>query len=161
MLGSFSVGKTSLVHRFVDGSFSERYLSTVGVQISKKTVSYTGQETTLMLWDINGEDEFQKVQPTYLRGSSGCFLVVDGTRRFTLDVTLKLKAMAEKAAGPIPFVVLMNKADLIDRWEATAAELASAFPGLPAIHTSAKTGEGVEESFKILVENMVQQDKNA
>ena len=71
LLGGFAVGKTSLVSRFVTSIFSEKYLTTVGVKVDKKLVSVNGQDVTLMLWDIYGEDEFQTVQPSYLRGASG------------------------------------------------------------------------------------------
>ena len=81
MLGSFAVGKTSLVSQFVSSIFSDKYLSTVGVKIDKKTDhGRRPARSTLMLWDIYGEDGFQTVQKSYLRGASGYLLVVDGTR---------------------------------------------------------------------------------
>jgi small GTP-binding protein len=81
MLGSFSVGKTSLVARYVSSVFSDKYLTTVGVKIDKKTVAVDGADVTLLLWDIYGEDDFQKLRMSYLRGASGYLLVVDGTWR--------------------------------------------------------------------------------
>src|ERR1700675_4666549 len=83
MIGSFSVGKTSLIQRFVSSIFSDRYLTTVGVKIDKKVVRVDGEDVTLVLWDLYGEDEFQKMRMSYLRGASGYLLVADGTRRAT------------------------------------------------------------------------------
>jgi len=60
MLGSFSVGKTSLVSRFVSTVFSDKYLTTVGVKIDKKALTVGGEDVTLMLWDIYGEDDFRR-----------------------------------------------------------------------------------------------------
>ena len=80
MLGAFAVGKTSLVQRFVKSLFSDRYLTTVGVKIDKKIVTVGDTEVSLVLWDLAGEDEFQSVQTSYLRGASGYLLVIDGTR---------------------------------------------------------------------------------
>src|SRR5580700_10653949 len=97
MLGSFSVGKTSLVRRFVESIFSDRYLTTVGVKIDKKVVQVNGQDVTVMLWDLYGEDEFQKIRMSYLRGASGYLLVADGTRLATLEKTIAIKEEAEKA----------------------------------------------------------------
>ena len=85
MLGAYAVGKTSLVRRFVHSMFTDKYLTTVGVKIDKRQVQHNGKEVTLLLWDLYGEDEFQRVQTSYLRGSSGLLIVADGTRLSTLD----------------------------------------------------------------------------
>ena len=91
MLGSFAVGKTSLVTRFVTSIFSDRYLTTIGVKIDKKIVSLAGRDITLIVWDIHGDDEFQRIRTSYLRGASGYLLVVDGTRRDTLATAMGLR----------------------------------------------------------------------
>lgn len=156
MLGSFSVGKTSLVKRFVESIFSDRYLTSVGVKIDKKVISSGGEDVTLMLWDIYGEDEYQNIRMSYLRGSHGYLLVADGTRPETLDVALAIQQEAEKNFGPLPFVIALNKSDLVQEWEITRereAELAAA--GRTVIRTSAKTGEGVEQLFESLVKAMI------
>ena len=79
MIGSFGVGKTSLVARFVRSIFSEKYQTTVGVKIDKKVVEVGGQQVTLVLWDIAGEDALTTVRVSQLRGASGYILVVDGS----------------------------------------------------------------------------------
>jgi small GTP-binding protein len=94
MIGSFAVGKTSLVARFVKSIFSEKYLTTVGAKIDKKMVRLGNQELTLILWDLHGDDEFQKVRTSYLQGSASYLLVADGTRRVTLDKALRLQKEA-------------------------------------------------------------------
>ena len=148
MLGSFSVGKTSLVRRFVSSQFDEKYQTSIGVKVDKKMVRAQDRDVTLMLWDIYGEDAFQKMQMNYLRGMSGYFLVGDGTRRQTIDVALALEQEVAGAMGKIPFVFLLNKCDLADQWEIEPdAEKNAAARGLGALRTSAKTGEGVEEAF--------------
>ena len=84
LLGDFAVGKTSLVRRFVLNIFEDRYLSTIGVKVSRKTVVTPGPgdliELTLMLWDLAGSEEFDQVRASYLRGASGAVLVCDLTR---------------------------------------------------------------------------------
>ncbi|HFB61806.1 MAG TPA: GTP-binding protein, partial [Bacteroidetes bacterium] len=119
MLGSFAVGKTSLVQRFVNSIFSEKYHTTIGVKIDQKQVAVGDREVLLMLWDIHGEDEFQTIKPAYVMGSSGYFIVMDGTRRNTMEKGLQLRQMVEKTIGEVPFVVLVNKADLKPQWEIT------------------------------------------
>lgn len=157
MLGSFAVGKTSLVRRFVKSIFADTYLTTVGVKVDKKSVSIDNQTVDLLLWDIYGEDEFQKVQASYLRGASGYFLVVDGTRKKTLDTALMLHERAEETIGRVPFICLLNKVDLTDEWEFHGAELETlSKKGWSVLNTSAKTGQGVEEAFLALAQQMLE-----
>ena len=156
MLGASAVGKTSLVSRFVKSLFSEKYLTSVGVKVDKKAVAVGGEEATLLLWDLYGEDEFQKLQQSYLRGSAGYVLAVDGTRRETLDRAVVLQSRAEEIVGKVPFVLVINKSDLANKWEVDDAALAElAQRGWPAFKTSAKTGEGVEEMFLALTRRML------
>lgn len=156
MLGGFAVGKTSLVSRFVSSIFSEKYLTTVGVKIDRKTVAVDDRQVDLILWDIYGQDEFQTVQQSYLRGSSGYLLVIDGTRRATLQIAATLQKRAQAAAGDVPFIVVLNKSDLAAEWQVDERGiLALAEQGWPIVHTSAKTGEGVEETFLKLARAML------
>ena len=156
MLGGFAVGKTSLVARFVRSIFSEKYLSTVGVKIDKKPMSIDGRDLTLMLWDVNGQDDFQLVQPSHLRGMSGYLLVVDGTRRATLETARQLQQKATETAGPLPFILLLNKSDLGPSWEIDEqAFFKLAEQGWRVVKTSAKSGEGVEAAFEKLARAML------
>ncbi len=156
VLGAFAVGKTSLVSRFVRSLFSDKYHTTVGVKVDKKEVAVDGGPVDLLLWDLYGEDEFQKMRTSYLRGSAGYVLVVDGTRRETLDHAVVLQNRVEEAVGKVPFVVMANKADLTEKWEVDADALAElGNRGWPVFKTSAKTGAGVEEAFLTLARRML------
>jgi len=158
MLGAFAVGKPSLVQRYVKSIFSDKYLTTVGVKIDKKTVSMEGHDVDLILWDIYGEDEFQSVKISYLRGTSGYFLVVDGTRESTLDTALSLQKRTEEAIGKVPCILVFNKTDLIDEWVFDDPEIkALSEKGWAIINTSAKTGKGVEEAFLALTRKMLEE----
>src|SRR6202012_2285619 len=117
MLGGFSVGKTSLVRRYVQSIFSEAYLTTVGVKIDKKTVNLSGRTVNLILWDLAGEDDIASLRLSYLRGAAGYVLVADGTRPSTLDVALSLRERVRTEYGALPFVLLLNKHDLSEQWE--------------------------------------------
>ena len=156
MLGGFGVGKTSLVSRYVHSLFSDQYLTTVGVKIEKKTVDIGKDRVDLMIWDLYGEDDFQKTRTSYLRGSSGFLLVADGTRRSTLATAIALQETAERAAGRVPFLLLVNKADLSERWEIDDASLANLKgKGWQILRTSAKTGLEVETAFADLARAML------
>lgn len=156
MLGSFAVGKTSLVARFVQGLFSEDYLTTIGVKIDKKRVEVEGEPVDLLLWDLNGQDRFLNVSMSYLRGSAAYLLVADGTRKPTLDVALSLHEKARATVGEVPFLLLLNKADLADDWEIEdAAVEALQARGWTVLRTSAKTGTKVDDAFGMLARQLV------
>jgi GTPase SAR1 family protein len=140
MLGGFSVGKTSLVKRFVTGQFSEKYHTTIGVKIDQKSLCVDDTEMLLVLWDVFGEDDFQKVRASYLHGSAGYLLV-----------TLAVQSM-----GPVPYALVINKHDLRESWQVDPEmyeDLAS--NACLMLQSSAKTGEGVELAFAELAKQLL------
>lgn len=156
MLGSFAVGKTSLVRRFVESIFSDEYHTTVGVKISNKIVHAAGGEVTLVLWDLYGDDEFQQIRWSHFAGASGYLLVADGTRRATLDKANELEGKVRDKVGVVPFVLVINKSDLASDWEIDGeAEAQLAAGGWSVLRTSAKTGEGVNDAFRLLTKKML------
>ncbi len=149
MIGDFGVGKTSLVSRFVRETFSEKYLTTVGVKIDTKLVKLVdGREIKLILWDIAGNNTLTTATSSYLRGAAGFLLVVDGTRRLTWESALNLRELLVKELGEKPFVILLNKADLEDQWEMDEEVIQEKKQqGWQLFITSAKTGMNVEKAF--------------
>jgi len=151
MIGGFSVGKTSLVKRYVQSVFSETYLTTVGVKIDKKTVELGDRTVNLILWDVAGEDDVSTLRMSYLRGCAGYVLVADGTRPSTLEVALSLRERVEADYGALPFVLLLNKNDLQDQWAIDDARMEALRQGGWSVRpSSARTGEGVEDAFREL-----------
>jgi small GTP-binding protein len=156
LLGTSGVGKTSLIKRFVDQSFSEKYLTTVGVTIEKKTVELDTDSVGLVIWDLAGDDDFQRMQTTYLRGTSGYFLVADGTRRVTLDQALELQKRVAGQLGAAPFLLLLNKSDLTTQWEIDETRMTGLTnENFTVLKTSAREGAGVEEAFTTLARQML------
>lgn len=156
MLGSYSVGKTSLVRRYVSGIFDEKYQTSIGVKIDKKVVESSSETVELILWDIYGEDRFQKVQMSYLSGISGYLLVVDPTRRETLNDALELQKRVIESKGAVPSILALNKSDLHQDWEVDPARISQIEEsGQIVLRTSAKTGEGVEQAFSRLTQAML------
>ncbi len=151
VLGGFSVGKTSLIRRYVQSIFSETYITTVGVKIDKKMLDLAGRLVTLILWDMAGEDDTGSLRMTYLRGASAYLLVADGTRPATLEVAQSLRERVESACGQLPFALLVNKHDLSAEWAISGADLDKLREqGWWVRVSSARTGEGVEDAFKDL-----------
>ncbi len=156
LLGAFAVGKTSLVERFVKSLFNARYQTSLGVKIDKKSLVIDDQPLELILWDLAGEDEFVSLRLPYLRGAAGLLLVVDGTRPETLDTALMLHEKALDEVGEVPFVLLINKADLAESWHIDPRDIDRLVArGWSVLETSAKTGHGVEEAFVTLGKEML------
>ena len=158
MLGGYSVGKTSLIRRFVHSKFSEDYLTTIGVKVDKKSVHLErdgiGHDLDLMLWDIAGEDDFFSVPDSYLRGAHGLFFVVDSTRVTTVDPVLSLNQRAQELLGDVPRLIVLNKCDLEEQLQPNHhSELQGVATDLHT--TSAKDGTGVESAFVRLATNLL------
>lgn len=157
MLGAFAVGKTCLVSRYVEGIFSDKYLTTIGVKIDRKVVEIGNRRLNLILWDLNGEDDFLQVNMSYVRGAAGYLLVIDATRRETLKTAFALQERAEEAIGRVPFVFVLNKMDLTKDLEISESQLEEQLPShCRVVRTSAKTGAGVEEAFLTLAGEIVE-----
>lgn len=161
MLGAYAVGKTSLVRRCVDSLFSERYHTTVGVKVDKKQLRVHGQAVTLMLWDLEGEDDFHPLHFSHLRGASAYLLVADGTRASTLSKAASLQESAKGIVGPVPFVLALNKCDLKADWRIEQNQIeAIKAKGFDVMFTSARTGEGVDEMFESLTHRVLAETCN-
>lgn len=150
------MGKTSLVSRYVYSIFSDSYLSSIGVKISKKDVDSSKGLVKLMLWDLEGRDDYGEINTTYLRGSNGLIMVVDGTREETLATALSMHQKGLELIGEVPFLLLINKHDLLDEWEITPQMLKMLEEkNYNPMFTSAKSGLNVEEAFQLITEKMV------
>jgi small GTP-binding protein len=152
MLGSFGVGKTSLVRRFVQNEFVEDYHSTMGVHIQKKSISLTKDACSginLILWDIAHIEEFNRVIKDYFRGSSGAVVVFDVTRPQSFqEIDIYLKPFL--ALNPNSKLIFVgNKIDLIDKQSYKMEQLLQISKAYhsPSFLTSAKTNENVEHLF--------------
>jgi len=148
LLGSYAVGKTSLTRFFVEGTFSNEYLSTIGVNIKHKNISHEDYELNLLIWDIADIVTHQNIPDSYLRGTDGILLVYDVTRENTLD-RIKAEQPGFFQKNPnLPTVVIGNKIDLL---EGDIPET----DAITDIYTSAKTGENVEQAFQLLIDKMI------
>lgn len=156
LLGAFGVGKTSLVSRFVDGFFTERYLGTVGVKIDKKEVRVDEQELSLLVWDLAGEDDLEQIRPSHMRGAAGGILVVDGCRASTLTRAVDIRRRLYETVGDIPIVLAINKEDLRRHWEVTEAAIRDLEQeGWPVFITSAKSGAQVDDLFRAMARRVL------
>lgn len=156
LLGDYAVGKTSLVRRFVYNAFDDKYLSTIGVKVSRKVIALPSGtevvELTLMLWDLAGSEEFDAVRASYLRGSAGAIVVCDLTRPATLGTLPQYVAKLHEVSPDAGLVVVANKDDLTEKRQLTEQQIGDWAAALRAPYylTSAKTGANVEAVFRQL-----------
>jgi small GTP-binding protein len=160
MVGDFGVGKTSLIRRFVDREFSDQYLSTVGVKISKKTVELAEVKQQdklnlqLLIWDLEGHTKFKAIAPSYLQGSSGAVIVADVSRPETVERLPEHIQLFLSVNSKGSIIVALNKSDLIDKEKLEKLIQMVQLQGMERVsgiyQTSAKTGSSVDEIFQQL-----------
>ncbi len=150
LLGDFSVGKTSLVRRYVDGAFDDKYLTTIGVKISKKLLTLNGEEYEMLIWDVEGSTPSKKISLGYYRGASGAIFVTDVNRQETLDSLADHKEIFLNENPDAAYVVAYNKADMLSEVAKEKIELKD-----DTFLTSAKDDNNVEALFIRLMEKMV------
>lgn len=158
LLGDFAVGKTSTVARSVRNTFSDTYLTTVGVRVDSKAMMLDGDlQMRLVLWDIAGANTLDQLRSNYVVGAQGILLVADGTREDTVDTALGLRDQAWRLLGKeIPGVLMLNKSDLADAWAIPQGRIRDLQTGLPTFTASAKLATGVEEAFDALARALLQ-----
>lgn len=152
MLGAFGAGKTSLVSRYVNGSFATDRPGTLGVRVEKMPVQTPFGDMTLVIWDMIGANKYQTVQTSYLRQASAYLLVLDGTNAETANAAIKVHQSVQQINGPIPYLVVVNKVDEIQNWIHQAQTPWSVLQddAISVLETSAKTGAGVEHAFETM-----------
>ena len=162
MLGAFAVGKTSLVRRFVEGRFDDRYLSSIGVKINRKPVLVARTTVNLIVWDLAGSEDYNGLQASYLQGAVGGIVICDLSRGDTLKSWDHYSRRLRQANPGARVILVANKADLHearalsddDLWRVSAkCDDGTGIP--PYFLTSAKTGENVEAVFHRLAELLV------
>jgi small GTP-binding protein len=157
--GEGGVGKTSMVHRFVEDSFQTDYKSTIGTSIMKKECDFQGLESKVrfVIWDLAGQAQFKRVRQTYLANAEAGILVYDVTRKDTIDSIESWFKETKSVSPKISLIMVGNKIDLKDervispeQGEKLALKL-----GLSYIETSAKTGANINDAFNMLALQMI------
>lgn len=167
LLGDPAVGKTSLIRRYVFDMFDEKYITTIGTKVTKKTVTIESQDPakptykiTLLIWDILGQREYARLHPVYYQGAESALIVCDGTRQETIRSLPTWGKSFTQVVGNVPLIFLVNKTDMIDHatFDSTELDRASAEYHSPHYFTSAKSGDNVELAFfqisKLLVDRL-------
>ena len=152
LTGDFKVGKSSLIRRFIENTFEESYISTIGVEISKKSVILDEEtEVNFVLWDIGGQiSTMAPYRHRFYEGASAAFIIIDRTRSNNLEsVNRWHKEILESVPRGIPIVIVGNKSDLAEEVVISEEQIKIVAKqlGFHYILTSALTGENVNEAF--------------
>jgi small GTP-binding protein len=163
VVGDGGVGKTSLVRKSINNTFSENYIMTIGSNFSVKPVElseYPNYNITLSVWDLAGQEHFKDVRPPFYKGAKALIYVYDLTRISSFLNILDWKKEAEKVIGSTPSILVGNKLDLIRPEEKRAkeediAQLMSKLDTDAYFETSAKEGNNVEVIFKEVTKKII------
>ncbi len=162
VLGAPGVGTTSLVRRFVDREFDEDYQQTIGVAISKGTLTFDDITLELLPWDHAAADPGLQHNPSFISGASGLIFVVDVTNASTLDHLLEAQVKGRGYTGYRPSVLVANKIDLTHDFAFTKQQLEKAGKhDWLIIQASAKSGDNVDEAFMKLGQRMLDARKKS
>jgi Ras-related protein Rab-11B len=156
--GDGGVGKTTLLRKFVSGSFDAATSMTIGVQFHVKQVAYDGQPVSLQLWDLGGQDHFRFILPSYTSGAKGALLLYDMTRPSTLDTLGEWVKICRTHNKDLPILFCGTKADLVGSRRISAAYARTFLEPLDLvshIEVSAKTGVNVERAFEMIIDRMI------
>ena len=164
IIGDPSVGKTSVIRRYTNGTFKEEYLSTVGLDYYSKEEIIDGKTINIKLWDTAGEERYKSLTQNYFRNAEGVLLVFDVTNTDSFN-NLKewINSIKQNMEGKnifIPIIIIGNKLDMEDQREITK-EQAEQFVSenkYKYFETSAKTGEGIDKSIRELAVQILKQD---
>ncbi len=153
MLGDAAVGKTSLVQRYIHGSFKGSYKATLGLDLSLREIKIDNIDIRLQLWDLSGQTQFKTMRKRFYGGTSAAILMFDVTRPITLqNLNLWLEELKENV-GHVPFAVVGNKIDikeLVATDDTEEVMWAAENDAIAYLRTSAKTGKNVDKVFDLL-----------
>ena len=164
IIGDTAVGKTSIISRYANGTFKEEYIVTVGLDYSIKQEIIDDKSIQIKIWDTAGQERYKSLTQNYFRNAEGVILTFDVTSSESFG-NLKywissFKENMEKKNIFIPVIIIGNKIDLVDSREINKedAEKFSKEKNYKYFETSAKTGEGVDEAIKELVNQVLKQN---
>ena len=157
VIGDGSVGKTSLIQKFTQGTFKTDYIKTIGAQLSNYETEIDGYRIELIFWDIAGQDNFHFLRPSFYRYSKAAIIVYSleendlGKRSFD-HISTWYKDI-KQFCGEIPVVLFANKVDLINEQNLDKTKIQNLVKELNFLGyyiTSAKTGQGLDDAFNAL-----------
>lgn len=157
--GDGGVGKTTLLHRYVEGKFSAETKMTIGVEFFLKETIIDANQCTLQLWDFGGQERFRFLLESYVLGAKGALLMFDLTRPITLENLEQWVNIVRKGDPNLPILFLGTKHDLEDEIQVDdnyAKEFLEVYNLMDYLKISSKTGENVKNVFDVLTRKILE-----
>ena len=157
--GEGGVGKTTLLHRYVEGKFSAETKMTIGVEFFLKETEIDENQCTLQLWDFGGQERFRFLLESYVLGAKGALLMFDLTRMMSLENLEQWLNIVRKGNPNLPVLFVGTKLDLVDEIQVDddyANSFLKEFNLLGFLKISSKTGENVAEVFNYLTRTILE-----
>jgi small GTP-binding protein len=166
LLGDGGVGKTSIKNRYLTGKFTDKYMTTLGVDFSSHTLKIDDKNVYIAIWDVAGQQVFSSIRKSYFEGSRGALVVFDVTRLDSFENLLNdwVKPFFDTVIDKPPMIIIANKVDLkeerlisADMAEKFVADLKTQFNmnEISYLETSAKDGTNVSEAFEKLTRYVI------
>ena len=161
VIGDSRVGKTSLLLKYVDKSFPDEHISTIGVEYKEKLITKDGFNIRLQIWDTAGEERFRSITKSIYKNTHGVLFVYDITQKDTFANVKHWIKDTENIDREIRGVIVGNKIDLKDRIisKTDLDEIGEKYK-MPVIETSAKEGTNVNECFELLIDELFKNKTN-
>ena len=156
--GEGGVGKTTLLHRYVEGKFSAETKMTIGVEFFLKETEIDSKQCTLQLWDFGGQERFRFLLESYVLGAKGALLMFDLTRLMSLENLQQWVNIVRKGDPNLPVLFVGTKLDLDDEIQVDddyAMSFLNEFKLIDFVKISSKTGENVKKAFEVLTRKML------
>ena len=165
LIGSSSVGKSSILQRYIQKVFNESYSCTIGVDFFMKSLDIGDKSIKMQLWDTAGTEKFRSITTGYYRGANAAFIVFDLTSKQSFECLNEWIENYYKYSDPNSeknVVLIGNKCDLVDRREITQEEIDKFIKdnNIMYYETSAKTGQNIDECFYFIAEKLVKEFEN-
>ena len=161
--GDGGVGKTTLLHRYIEGKFIHDTKMTLGVEFMVKELKLENIEIMLQLWDFGGQDQFRHLLQRYALGARGAIIMFDLTRANTLENIAEWVQICRKYDPSLPIILLGSKSDLADLIlidDTYAHSISENFKMINYMKVSSKSGDNVDKAFEILIREILRQEKN-
>ena len=165
MIGDTSVGKSCLLTRFADDQFTDNYVTTIGVDFRFKTMIVMDKIVKVQVWDTAGQERYRSITNAYYRGAEGILVVFDLTNKESFNnIQNWIKEVTIYTGEDVIFMCLGNKSDLKKEISKSSIDDFKKKTNLEIFNVSAKSGDGVEDAFKHIIEllikkNMVKNDE--
>jgi len=157
LIGDSGVGKSCLLLRFSDDSFTPSFITTIGIDFKIRTIELDGKRIKLQIWDTAGQERFRTITTAYYRGAMGILLVYDVTDEKSFgNIRNWIRNIEQHATESVNKMLIGNKCDMVDKKVIETARgkaLADEY-GIKFLETSAKTGAGVEDAFITLAKDI-------